>query len=130
MSTPKEHIDFQWAELRKLDLQLTQMRQWGVSETDPGYQRLFSARGTAMGKLGLLKPRTTTLIVSRAGLSPGELKLWADAELGFKVEARVSPGASPVYRFVSDAIAEKIVKGILTHEEFTELIAPDPYEGE
>ncbi len=83
-----------------------------------------------MGKLGLLKPRTTTLVASRTGLSPGELKLWADAEIGWKVEAREAPGAPPVYRQVSDAIAEKIVKETLTHEEFAELIAPDPYEGE
>ena len=130
MSKPKEHLAFQWAELNKLTSQLSQMRRWGVLESDPGYLRLFQSRGAAMAKLGLRQPRITTLILKLAGLSPGELTLWADAEIGWKVEARISPGAPPVYRKVSDDIAERIIKEELTHEQFAELVAPDPYQGE
>ncbi len=130
MSTPSEHQSFQFAELNKLNEQLGLMRRWGVLESDPGFQALFGARGAALGKLGFLKPRTSTLIKLLAGLSPGELKLWADAELGWLVEARTSPGAPPVYRYVGDDIAEKIAKEELTHEEFAELLVPDPYLGE
>ncbi len=130
MSTPGQHLSFQYAELNKLNEQLAMMQRWGVSETDPGYQRLWDARGAALGKIGQIKARTTTLAVALVGLSPGEIKLWADAELGWMVEGRVTPGAPPVYRYVGDDIAEKIVKKLLTHEEFIELTLPDPYVGE
>jgi len=130
MSTPGEHRKFQYEELGKLDKQLSMMRGWGVLETDPGFLRLSSARGAVMGKLGLKLPRTTTLVLSLLGLSPGGIKLWADAELGWLTEARVKPGAPPVYKYVSDEVAEKIVKRELTHELFEELVTPDPYIGE
>ena len=130
MSTPKEHVTFQWNELAKLDDQLRMMRGWGVSELDPGFQALFKARGAALGKLGLRLPRTSTLIKLLIELSPGELKLWSDAEIGWMVETRAKPGAPPVYHSVSDQVAETIIKGELTHEEFEALKVPDPYLGE
>jgi len=130
MSKPSEHLTFQYNELNKLNEQLEMMRKWGVSETDPGFLNLMTARGAAMGKIGLYKPRTTVLAFSIPGLSPGELKLWSDAEIGWKTEARAKPGAPPVYKSVSDAVAERIVKGELTHEEFMELLTPDEYIGE
>lgn len=130
MSDPSEHLAFQWAEVNRLNKQLAQMRRWGVLETDPGFQRLWSARGAAMGKVGLRLPRSTTLIKVLLGLSPGEMKLWADAELGWMVEARVKAGALPVYKYVSDDVAEKLIKGELTKELELELMTPDPYIGE
>jgi len=129
MSTPSAHFQFQYNELNELERQLTVMRRWGVLPTDPGYLRLWRARGTAMGKLGLVQPRTTTLIKAIIGLSPGELKLWSDAELGWMVEVRTKPGAPPVYRYIGDDTAEKVVKGELTHEEFTELSRPITHVG-
>ena len=93
MSRPDEHAEMQWAELRKLDKELEMMRKWGVSETDPGYQSLWKARGAAMGKLGMRVPRLTTLVETLPGMSPGVIRLWADAELGWMTEARVEPGA-------------------------------------
>jgi len=130
VSTPDEHAEMQWAELRKLDKELEMMRKWGVAETDPGYQALWGARGAAMGKLGLRVPRLTTLVETLPGLSPGEIKLWADAELGWMTEARVEPGAAPVYKYVSDEVAEKIIKREVTPELEKELMTPDPYLGE
>jgi len=130
VSSPSEHLSFQYAELNRFSEQLDMMRRWGVSESDPGFQRLLEARGAAMGKLGLLQPRTTALALFIPGLSPGEVKLWADAEIGWMTEARVKPGAPPVYKYVSDEVAEKIVKGELTHELEEELMTPDPYLGE
>ena len=130
MSTPNEHLAFQWAEVNKLTSQLNLMQRWGVLPSDPGYLNLMTARGAAMGKLGLVKPRLTPLILRLVGLSPGDLKLWADAEIGWKVEARSEPGAPPVYHLVSDEVAEKLIKGELTHELEDELMAPDPYIGE
>ncbi len=130
MSTAKQHLAFQFAEVARLEKELEQLRQWGMPPAAGGFQRLGSAIDTAIRKVGRLLPRLTVPIKTLFGFSPGELKLWADAELGWKVEARESPGAPPVYRFVSDEIAEKIVKEELTHEEFAELIAPDGYLGE
>lgn len=130
MSEPDAHIKFQYDELHKLDEQLGMMRKWGVLETDPGFKALFKARGAALGKLGLRRPSITSLIRMLPGLSPGEVRLWADAEKGWMIEARAEPSAQPKYKYVSDEVAEKIVKEELTHEEFLELLVPDPYLGE
>lgn len=130
MSTPEEHLKFQWAEVHKLDDQLAMMRRWGVSETDPGYLALWEARGAAYIKVGTMKPRTFFQIARAFGMSPGVIALWSDAEIGWVVEARVKPGAPPVYKHVSDEVAEKIVKKELTPELVKFLMTPDPYIGE
>ncbi len=130
MSAPGAHLKFQYDELHEIGRELAMMERWGVLETDPGFQRLFKARAEALGKLGFLIPRTTTLVSTLAGLSPGVINLWADAELGWMTEARTKPGAVPVYKYVSDEVAEKIVKRELTHELKEFLMTPDPYLGE
>ena len=130
MSTPAQHTNFQFAEVNKLSKQLGQMRSWGVSALDPGYLRLNSALSEAIGKVGFRLPRTTTLIRLLAGLSPGEVRLWADAEIGWIAESRVEPGAPPVYKQVTDQEAEKIATGKLTHELEERLMAPETYYGE
>ena len=130
MSAPSEHRKFQYAEVNKLTSQLSMMRRWGVLESDPGYLRLLSARGAALGKLGLSVPRLSTMVLGLVGLSPGTIMLWADAEIGWITEALVKPGALPVFKHVTDEVAEKIVKGELTKELEEELMTPDPYVGE
>lgn len=130
MSTPEQHLKFQQNEFERLDKELEMMRKWGVLETDPGFLNLLRARNEAWAKVGLLQSRTTTLVETITGFSPGEIKLWADAELGWKIEARERPGAPPVYRYVSDEVARKIKLGELSHEEFMELLTPDTYVGE
>lgn len=130
MSLPKDHLAMQQAELKKLDDQLAMMRHWGVAELDPGFQRLWRARGIAMGKLGFRLPRTTTLVLKLLALSPGEVNLFADADLGWMTEARVKPGAPPVIKYVSDEVARALVRGELTHELEEELMTPDEYTGE
>lgn len=130
MSTPAEHFAFQRAELKRFNKQLEMMKEWGVLEKDPGYLKLLEARENAMIKLGLMKPRITTLATTISGLSPGEIKLWADAEMGWMVEARARPGASPVYKYVTDETAEKIIKREITPELERELLTPDDYLGE
>lgn len=130
MSTPGQHISFQQREFYELSEQLASFKKWGVLETDPGYQRLWKARGAAWGKIGKLKARTTTLATAMVGFSPGLLRLWSDAELGWMVEARVSSEAPPIYKYVKDDIAEAIVKREVTHDQFEELMTPDNYYGE
>jgi len=130
MSTPDVHLKFQWAEVNEFDRQLATMRRWGVLETDPGYKSLLAARGESLAKVGIIKARNTAVAKLLAGLSPGEIRLWSDAELGWMTEARTKPGAPPVYKYVSDEVAEKIVKEELTHELEEFLMTPDPYLGE
>jgi len=125
VSTPKEHLRFQWDELHMMDSQLSMMQRWGVLPSDPGFQKLLGARGAAMGKLGLRLPSITSLILKLVGFSPGEITLWADAELGWRTEARERPGALPVYKYVSDEIAEKLVKREVTPELEEFLLTPE-----
>jgi len=130
MSEPKDHLAFQYAEVQRLDEQLRLMRQWGVSPTDPGYIALRTAHAQASFKVGLVLPRTSTLVQDLWGFSPGIIRLFNDAELGWMVEARTKPGAQPVYKYVSNEIAEKIVKRQITPELETFLMTPDDYLGE
>lgn len=130
MSAPDEHISSQWDEVHKLDKQLSSMRRWGVLESDPGYQALWRARGAALAKVGTRVPRLTTPVWGVLALSPGQIQLFADAEVGWLVEARDRPGAPPVYKYVSDEVAEKLVTGQLTKELELELMSPDTYIGE
>lgn len=125
MSRPSDHLEFQWAEVNRINDALSTLRRFGISELDPAYQILYKARGAALGKLGLVKPRLTTLIKLLAGLSPGEIRLFADAELGWLVEATSEPGAQPVRRYVSDEVAVQLIKGELTHELEAELMTPE-----
>jgi len=130
MSTPADHIDFQQREFDKLTSQVNMMRQWGISDLDPGFQKLMAARSEAFSKIGLNLPRTTTLIKTLVGLSPGEIKLWADAEIGWVVESTAAPGAPVVRKLVPDQVAELLLTGKMTHELEEVLMAPDTYEGE
>jgi len=130
MSTPADHLDFQKREFNKLTSQLNMMRKWGVSELDPGFQKLYRAQTAAMQKIGRNLPRTTTLVKYLVGLSPGEIKLWADAEIGWVVESTAAPGAPVVRKLVPDQVAELLLTGKMTHELEEVLMAPDTYEGE
>jgi hypothetical protein len=65
-----------------------------------------------------------------AGLSPGSVKVFHDAESGFFVDARAYEGAPPIYHHVTDEVAGIILGGGLTHELEAELMKPDEYLGE
>jgi len=99
----------------------------GVSDA---ITELYSIRGGLLARVGAKFPRTITLILKLAGLSPGTLSLWHDVESGWMAEARARPGAPPVYRSVSDEVALVILKREVTHELEAELLTPDEYLGE
>lgn len=124
MSRPSDHIDFQFRELNNLNDALRTLQRLGIGPLEPAYNAVFQARNAALGKLGLAKPRTTTLVKLLAGLSPGELRLFLDAELGWLVEAVEKPGSPPVRRYVDGSTAVKIIQGELTHDEFMKLHEP------
>ena len=124
MSDPNEHTAFQWAELNKINDTLSTLTRLGFGPGDDAFNAVYKARGAALGKLGLTQARTTSLLKLLVGLSPGTLRLFLDAERGYLVEATESPGARPVYKYVGDDVAERILKGELTHDEFMFISAP------
>ena len=120
-----------WQQVGEVDRALGSLRMHldipGVSDA---ISELYSIRGELLTRVGVKFPRTISLILKLAGLSPGEVKLWHDVESGWMTEARVKPGAPPVYHYVGDDIALAILKGKLTHELEAQLMTPDPYLGE
>lgn len=124
MSRPYLHKSAQFAELNKINNAMWKLQRQVGGELTDAYRQLGRAKYTALRKLGLIQPRTTTLLKLLVGLSPGEIKLFMDAELGWLVVATPQPGARPVRRYVSDDIALNIINGELTHELEAELMAP------
>lgn len=94
------------------------------------YQSLFSLRRKILSQIGFKFPRVPSLLGIILGLSPGVIKVWHDSESGWMSEARVRPGAPPVYKKVSDEVAITILKKEITKELEAELLTPDEYLGE
>lgn len=117
-------------QLNAIDDSLRGLRLSGILPGIPGYDALYKMRGELMGKLGLKAPKPVQLIMKLARLSPGEITLWMDGESGWMTEARVKPGAPPVYKAATAEVAMAIIKGELTHEQEAELMKPDEYIGE
>jgi len=116
MSEPKDHTAFQFAELQRIDSAIGTLRSLGLSPLDDAFRALTQARGAALGKLGLTAPRTSTLLKVIIGLSPGKLTLFLDAERGWLVEGIIRPGAVPVYHYVGEGLASRILLEDLTPE--------------
>ena len=106
------------------------MRKFRIPEISPAYQQLYSLRGKLLKQVGFKYPRIVTSLLRLVALSPGRITLWHDVESGWMSEARVRPGAPPVYRAVSDEVAMALLKEELTHELEQVLMTPDPYIGE
>ena len=119
-----------WQQVHELERAIDIMERYGVLSTDPGYQSVQRQRAAIIAQIGYKFPRTVTKLAEVSGLSPGIIKLWHDIESGWMSEARVKPGAPPVYKHASDEVAMAILKGELTHELETELMKPDEYLGE
>ena len=119
-----------WDSVRELERSLNILRRAGIGPGTQAFDVLNKARGQVLGVMGFKQPRLPGLLRVITGLSPGEVKLWHDGESGFMTEARMKPGAPPVYRHVSDDIAITLLKGKLTHELEEFLMTPDTYFGE
>lgn len=114
-----------WQQIGELEKALGTMTRFGIEETDPAYQALFAKRGALLAAVGKKFPRSAIQLRLLPGFSPGVIRLWHDVESGFFTDARVRPGAPPVYRAIPDNIAMAILKRELTHEEFEALLIPD-----
>lgn len=106
------------------------LRTAGISEVSPEVMRLLRMQNELIARLGVKIPKPMTLLLKLIGLSPGEVSLWHDAEVGWFTEARSKPGAAPVYHYVDDNTAISLIKGELTHELESILMTPDDYLGE
>jgi len=118
-----------WTQINELDRAMGSLRRLGLDQL-PAFGQLSALRGQLMKQIGFKYPRTVSLLAKLAGLSPGEIKLWHDAEAGFMAEARATPGALPVYHHVSDDEAAEILRGEISRETHDRLMAPDDYYGE
>ena len=118
-----------WTQINELDRAMGSLRRLGLDQL-PAFGQLSALRGQLMKQIGFKYPRTVSLLAKLAGLSPGEIKLWHDAEAGFMAEARERPGAPPVYHHVSDDEAAEILRGELSRETHDRLMTPDDYYGE
>lgn len=116
--------------VNELERAMATMRRFGIPAVSDAYQTLYKARGKLLTQIGFKFPRPISLIAKLVGLSPGEVRVWHDAESGWFAEARAKPGAPPVYHHVTDEVAMAILKGELTKELETTLMTPDEYLGE
>ena len=121
---------YSYAQLDEINRALKVLKLNNILEDSLPFKQLYSLRGKLMSQLGLKIPRVTSLLKLVAGLSPGEIRCWHDAESGWFTEARERPGAPPVYRHVSDEVAVAVLKGEVTHELEVMLMKPDDYLGE
>ncbi|MBW2561769.1 MAG: hypothetical protein JRE40_13060 [Deltaproteobacteria bacterium] len=119
-----------WKQIEELDRALGALRGTGLGPGTTPYDTLWKLRGKVFGQLGIKFPRTVTQLIKIAGLSPGTITLWHDIEEGWMSEARVRPGAPPVYKSVSDEVAMAILKREITKELEEKLMTPDEYLGE
>ena len=116
--------------LQKVRDTLNVLTKVGFGPLTEPYQAVLKLRNEMVGNLGIMKPKSMTLLKLLAFLSPGSVKLWLDSDSGWFTEARERDGAPPVYHHVADDTAMAILKGELTHELEAELMKPDEYMGE
>lgn len=119
-----------WSQIKEIERALSTLPKYNILETSDAFKQLTSIRSKLLAQVGFKFPRTVTQLAKLVGLSPGIITLWHDIESGWMSEARVKPGAPPVYRAVTDDIAMAILKGELTKELEAELMKPDEYLGE
>ena len=123
-------VKYQWNQIHELDRALSTMRRFGIDELSLPYQQLYSLRGKLMGQLGFKAARPVSLLAKLIGLSPGEVKLWHDAESGWMSEAREKPGAPPIYHYIGDEQAVAILNKEISPELHDYLFTPDDYIGD
>jgi hypothetical protein len=119
-----------YRQLNEIQRTLRVLTRAGFGPLTEPYQAIYKLQGELMGKLGLRSAKPMSLLKLLAGLSPGSVKLFHDAESGWFTESRLNRDAPPVYHHVSDDTAMGLLKGEMTHELEAELMKPDEYQGE
>lgn len=113
-----------WQQVHEIEHALGTMERFGIDPASEAYRKLSAERGKLMKQIGFKFPRVVNPMAVLTGMSPGIIKLWHDVESGFMSEARVRPGAPPIYRSVDDEVAMAILKRELTPEQEKVLMTP------
>jgi len=113
-----------YQQVHEIERALGTLRRFGLDQT-PAFGQLFAIQGKLMAQVGFKFPRGISLLLKLVGFSPGEIRLWHDAEAGWMSEARARPGAPPVYKAASDEVAMAILKREITPELEERLLTPD-----
>lgn len=123
-------LSHQYGAIRQLERTMASLRRAGLGRGTPAFDALYRARAEVWKGIGFKLPKVIQLLLRLPGLSPGEIKLWHDAETGWMTEARERPGTPPVYHHISDEVAVSILKKELTPALERELMTPVEYYGE
>ena len=114
---------------------LTTARRASTREIRPTAEpTLTSSMGVSdifgrMEELGLGFLRASPEI-SRELLAEAQVRVWFDSEQGWKAEARMRPGAPPIYHQISSEEAISILQDRATPELLAKLLHPEEYLGE
>ena len=119
-----------WGQIHELDRALGTMERFGIETTDPAYLALEGRRAGLLAQVGTKFPRSYDWLTFLAGESPGTIRLGHDVETGWFSEARVRPGAPPIYHRLTDEEAMAILREKISPELHDRLFTPDPYIGE
>lgn len=119
-------------QLSEIDKGLATLIRAGMGPLNPAYEALYKVRGSIMGKLRLAAPtpRLPTLLKVLAALSPGELKVFFDNEVGWIAEGTPTPGAPPVIRSISHEQAVLLMGPEPPPDLVHQLLKPETYFGE
>lgn len=120
----------QFRQLNEVQRALKVLSRAGFGPATEAWQGVYRLQGGLMKEMGMVKPKPMSLIKLLMALSPGSIKLFHDAECGWLSEAREKPGAPPVYHYIDDDAAMKILRGEMTHELEAVLMKRDEYLGE
>lgn len=119
-----------WQQVHEVDRALRTMERFGI---DPGSEAVVALQGRRTGlmaQIGFKFPRSYDWLTFLVGESPGEIRLGHDSETGWFTEARVRPGAPPIYHHLGDEEAMAVLKHEISPELHDRLFTLDPYIGE
>ena len=119
-----------WQQIKEVEGALSTMDKFGIDPGSEAYVSLTSTRGKLLAEVGQKFPRSYDWLTFLTGESPGTIRLGHDVETGFFAEARVRPGAPPIYHQVTHEEAMSILKREMSTELHDRLFTPDTYIGE
>jgi hypothetical protein len=129
-----------WDQLRALDTAMGALRDVGIGVGTQAYDALWRQRGAVLGKLRAMAPspresttaahvkvvgRLRALGLEFAAASPrihiseleeATVRVWFDIEQEWLAEARLSPGAPPIYHSLTTEEAVSLIKETPTPE--------------
>jgi hypothetical protein len=119
-------------QLKEIDQALSHILRAGLGPLSAPYEALYKVRGEVMGKLGLkaVSVRRVLPILKLLALSPGELEVFFDIEVGWIAQGTPRPGAPPVIRRISHEEAELLLSPRPPTSLVHRLLEPETYFGE